>query len=452
MMERTIVAPSTPPGVSALAAVRVSGPAVGAVCAQVLGGMRLVPREMQLVTACDPATASSIDTFLAVYFPGPRSYTGEDTLEMFPHGNPLLVRRLVHAVRQVAGVRLAEPGEFTRRAFLNGKLDLVQAEAVGDLLHATAESALHNARQLLGGKLSGEIRNLAESVKQLSVRLELAVDFSEEEASPDLSEWQPRLLQVKSQLLTLRDNFRAQPRNRVPQVVLYGAPNAGKSSLVNALLAEDRVLVSDIPGTTRDYVEVRLLLPGGEVHLVDTAGLAAQAVDALDERSMRKSREVLEGADWALLVLDASAPLPPEAHEWLSTARTRGHGVLWSKCDVNGSLTEELNPLLYGNGLPVSATTGQGLPELISRMDATVFPPRAGGEDCWISSERQLDCIRQALAGIERAMELFAGSTAPVELLAFEMQTVRDALRTITGELSSEDVLQAIFSGFCIGK
>jgi tRNA modification GTPase len=442
----TIVAPATPPGVSALAVVRISGPAVATVCAQVLGGCALRPREMRLVTACEPGSNVPIDTLLAVFFPGPNSYTGEDILELFPHGNPLLVRHLVQAVRQVPGVRLAEPGEFTRRAFLHGKLDLVQAEAVGELLNATAETALQNARQLLRGKLSTQVRQLAETVKQLSVRLELAVDFSEEEASPDLAQWQPRLQEIQCQLSTLQASFRAQPRNHVPQVVLYGAPNAGKSSLVNALLAEDRVLVSAVPGTTRDYVEVRLLLPGGEVHLVDTAGLAEQAQDELDERSMRKSRAVLENADWAVLVLDASNVLPPEASAWLAQAQEKGHGIVLSKCDLPNVVDN------MPNALRLSTASGMGLDDLVKRMDQTIFPPKASAEECWLSSERQLDCIHAALCGTERALELFSQDWVPVELLAFEMQTVRDALRSITGELSSEDVLQAIFSGFCIGK
>jgi len=449
VVARTIVAPATPPGVSALAVLRVSGPAVRDVCAQVLGGASLHPRKMKLVPAQDPSSGSVIDTLLAVYFPGPGSYTGEDTLEFFPHGNPLLVRRLLHALLKVPGVRLAEPGEFTRRAFLNGKLDLVQAEAVGEMLNATAESALENARKLLGGKLSEQVRNLAESVKQLSVRLELAVDFAEEEASPDLEEWRPRLIAVQEQLHSLATGFKAGPRSHVPQVVFYGAPNAGKSSLVNALLAEDRLLVSDIPGTTRDYVEVRLMLPSGEVRLVDTAGLAGKAVDVLDERSMVKSRAVLENADWAVLVLDSTAEPPPELTEWLESARNKGHAVVLSKCDLAGARTVIPE---CPDALTVSSASGLGQAELLRRMDAAVFPPRTGSEEFWLGSERQLECICRAEEGVARALALFQQGSAPVELIAFEMQTVRDALRSITGELSSEDVLQAIFSGFCIGK
>ena len=443
---QTIVAPSTPPGVSALAVVRVSGPQSSQVCAQILGKTHLPPREMVLVTARDPQTFQSIDTFLAVFFPGPHSYTGEDTLELFPHGNPSLVRRLVQAIRQVLGVRLAEPGEFTRRAFLNGKLDLVQAEAVGDLLHATAENALQNAQQLLQGKLSGQIRELAQAVKDLSIRLELDVDFAEEEGIPDFSEWLPRMQDVDQRLRRLHQSFKAQPKQRVPQVVLYGAPNAGKSSLVNALLAEDRLLVSDIPGTTRDYVEVRLLLPSGEVHLVDTAGLAHQAMDHLDERSMQKSREVLAQADYAILVLDSSCDLPPEADQWIQAAQKKGHGIVWSKCDLPQHKVQD------SWGGRVSATTGEGLSLLLEQMDQAVFPPREGSDAFWLSSERQLACLERALEGSERALNLLAMPFPPVELLAFEAQTIRDALRSIIGELSSEDVLQAIFSGFCIGK
>lgn len=408
---------------------------------------------MELCQAVNPRDGSAIDHLLAVFFPGPHSYTGEDSLELFPHGNPLLLRRLVQAIRSLDGVRLAEPGEFTRRAFLNGKLDLLQAEAVGELLHATAENALHNARRQLEGALSRQIKALAQSVRDLSVRLELSVDFAEEEHTPDLSEWLPRLHSIAAQLHTLRDSFRSRPAHHVPRVVFYGAPNAGKSSLVNALLAEDRLLVSDIPGTTRDYVEAHLLLPSGEVRLVDTAGLAAQAVDQLDALSMQKSLQVRDQADWAVLVLDRSSSLPPEAAHWIHEAKTQGHGILFSKSDLSPhSSTLSTMAALECQPTEISAGSGQSIEALKTLMDHHVFGKIPPDAETWLASERQLECVQLALQGIDRALGHFQGNFAPVELLAFEMQTVRDALASLIGEISSEDVLQAIFAGFCIGK
>jgi len=243
---------------------------------------------------------------------------------------------------------------------------------------------------------------------------------------------------------------------------LYGAPNAGKSSLANALLGEDRILVSDIPGTTRDFVEVRLFLDGGEIRLVDTAGIAAQATDKLDALSMEKSREILEDADLKILV-DAGEEARgarPEAREkgGLTShviARERSDRgnlnpdfVVHSKCDLRDvSIAEGV----CQNALRVSSKTGEGLDELKRMMNETLFKNDGASEDFWITSEREKACLEDALAGIDRALDLIRTNPA-VELLAFEMQLVRRALQSIVGEISSEDILQSIFAGFCIGK
>lgn len=316
MDSRTIVAPMTPAGVSAVAAVRVSGPEVRDVVRALFGDAALAtikPREVRLGTARYPrpadagegeclTAAPAIDSLVYVFFEGPNSYTGEDVLELYPHGNPLIVRELIRAIREVGGVRLAEPGEFTRRAFLNGKMDLAQAESVADVIHSANLSELRNAHRLLGGALSKRVVSLAEQVKDISARLELDVDFAEEEADPDYAAWGDKIAAIRSNVVAMLKSFKGAAVRRLPLVVLYGAPNAGKSSLANALLGEDRILVSDIPGTTRDFVEVRLFLDGGEIRLVDTAGIAAQATDKLDALSMEKSREILEEADLKILV------------------------------------------------------------------------------------------------------------------------------------------------------
>ena len=278
MDQRTIVAPMTPAGVSAVAAIRVSGPQVRDVVLALFGERavaRLESHKARLGTARDPKTGETVDSLLYLFFEGPNSYTGEDTLELYPHGNPLIVRELILAIRKVQGVRLAEPGEFTRRAFLNGKMDLVQAESVADVIHSANRAELKNAHRLLSGTLSKKIQELNEQVKDMSARLELDVDFAEEEADPDYDSWRKRIVAIGEKISEILQSFRGKENlSRLPLVVLYGAPNAGKSSLVNALLGEDRILVSSVPGTTRDFVEVRLFLPGGEIRLVDTAGTA----------------------------------------------------------------------------------------------------------------------------------------------------------------------------------
>ena len=477
MDSRTIVAPMTPAGVSAVAAVRVSGPEVRDVVRALFGDAALAtikPREVRLGTARYPrpadagegeclTAAPAIDSLVYVFFEGPNSYTGEDVLELYPHGNPLIVRELIRAIREVSGVRLAEPGEFTRRAFLNGKMDLAQAESVADVIHSANLSELRNAHRLLGGALSKRIVSLAEQVKDISARLELDVDFAEEEADPDYAAWGDKIAAIRSNVVAMLKSFKGAAVRRLPLVVLYGAPNAGKSSLANALLGEDRILVSDIPGTTRDFVEVRLFLDGGEIRLVDTAGIAAQATDKLDALSMEKSREILEEADLKILVdagedeVRGSMPVAREKGEPASRVIARERSdrgnlnpdfIVHSKSDLRDASTAEG---ACQNSLRVSSKTGEGLDELKRMMNETLFKNDEASEDFWITSEREKACLEDALAGIDRALDLIRTNPA-VELLAFEMQLVRRALQSIVGEISSEDILQSIFAGFCIGK
>ncbi len=450
----------TPAGVSAVAAVRVSGPEVRDVVRALFGDAALAtikPREVRLGTARYPrpadagegeclTAAPAIDSLVYVFFEGPNSYTGEDVLELYPHGNPLIVRELIRAIREVGGVRLAEPGEFTRRAFLNGKMDLAQAESVADVIHSANLSELRNAHRLLGGALSKRVVSLAEQVKDISARLELDVDFAEEEADPDYAAWGDKIAAIRSNVVAMLKSFKGAAVRRLPLVVLYGAPNAGKSSLANALLGEDRILVSDIPGTTRDFVEVRLFLDGGEIRLVDTAGIAAQATDKLDALSMEKSREILEEADLKILVdagEDEVRGTMPEVRE-----NVRPDFIVHSKSDLRDASTAEG---ACQNSLRVSSKTGEGLDELKRMMNETLFKNDEATEDFWITSEREKACLEDALAGIDRALDLIRTNPA-VELLAFEMQLVRRALQSIVGEISSEDILQSIFAGFCIGK
>lgn len=438
MDSQTIVAPMTPAGVSAVAALRVSGSQVRLVVERLFGtkaAKGLKPRMANLGMARDPKSGKVLDSLLFIYFESPNSYTGEDVLELYPHGNPLIVRDLLQAIRRIEGVRLAEPGEYTRRAFLNGKMDLTQAESVADVIHSANRAELENAHRLLGGALSKKIATLTAQVKDISARLELDVDFAEEEADPDFAGWEARFVSIRESIQQILNSFRGKANlSRLPLAVLYGAPNAGKSSLVNALLGEDRVLVSNVPGTTRDFVEVRLFLEGGEIRLVDTAGIAEHATDELDALSMKKSREILEEADLKILVLDGTDSTEPVVQPDF---------IVHSKCDVRESLPE--------TGLRISSKTGAGLAELKSVMNSALFKKRENEEDLWITSEREKACLEDAYAGVNRVLDLLHRNPA-VELLAFEMQLVRRALQSITGEISSEDILQSIFAGFCIGK
>ena len=449
MDSQTIVAPMTPTGVSAVAALRVSGSRVRQVVESLFGvkaAKTLVPRMANLGTARDPESGKLLDSLLYIYFESPNSYTGEEVLELYPHGNPLIVRDLLQAIRSIEGVRLAEPGEYTRRAFLNGKMDLTQAESVADVIHSANRAELENAHRLLGGALSKKIAALTAQVKDISARLELDVDFAEEEADPDFAGWEARFVSIRESIQQILSSFRGKAAlSRLPLAVLYGAPNAGKSSLVNALLGEDRVLVSNVPGTTRDFVEVRLFLDGGEIRLVDTAGIAEHATDELDALSMKKSREILEEADLKILVMDGSNVIARN----VSDEAIQPDFVVVSKSDLTSCHPEHAKRV--EGSLCISSKTGAGLAELKSVMNAALFKKRENEEDLWITSEREKTCLEEALAGVDRVLHLLQTNPA-VELLAFEMQLVRRALQSITGEISSEDILQSIFAGFCIGK
>ncbi len=457
MDSQTIVAPMTPAGVSAVAAIRVSGSKVREVVRLLFGESafkNLKPREAKLATARDyrtmvgddRKTAQVIDSLLYIFFEGPNSYTGEDVLELYPHGNPIIVRELIQVIKSVDGVRLAEPGEYTRRAFLNGRMDLVQAESVADVIHSANRDELRNAHRLLGGALSKKVKTLTEQVMDISARLELDVDFSEEEADPDYATWGVKISAIRESVESILKSFKGKAAvSRLPLAVLYGAPNAGKSSLVNALLGEDRILVSNIPGTTRDFVEVRLFLDGGEIRLVDTAGIADKATDALDALSMEKSKEILAEADMKILVLDGS----DEGGASCYSENIKPDFVVISKSDLGAS--RQVGASCQGGNLHISSKTGEGLADLKRAMNAALFKKTENSEDLWITSEREKTCLEEALAGIDRALNLIRTNPA-VELLAFEMQLVRRSLQSITGEISSEDVLQQIFAGFCIGK
>lgn len=513
MDSQTIVAPMTPAGVSAVAAIRVSGSKVREVVRLLFGESaieNLKPREAKLATARDyrtmvgddRKTAQVIDSLLYIFFEGPNSYTGEDVLELYPHGNPIIVRELIQVIKSVECVRLAEPGEYTRRAFLNGRMDLVQAESVADVIHSANRDELKNAHRLLGGALSKKVKTLTEQVMDISARLELDVDFSEEEADPDYATWGVKISAIRESVESILRSFKGKAAvSRLPLAVLYGAPNAGKSSLVNALLGEDRILVSNIPGTTRDFVEVRLFLDGGEIRLVDTAGIADKATDALDALSMEKSKEILAEADMKILVVDgaddkceerASQPClhgydraqhlvlersestktKDESCDRICAGMTNEEHVIArndsdeaiqpdfvviSKSDLGASRPggasrhPECNEGSSESSLRISSKTGEGLAELKRAMNAALFKKTENSEDLWITSEREKTCLEEALAGIDRALSLIRTNPA-VELLAFEMQLVRRSLQSITGEISSEDVLQKIFAGFCIGK
>ncbi len=458
----TIVALSTPPGTSGLAVVRLSGPGCRAVAGACLGRPDPQPRhvyygafriagvmagpEAETATIAEPAPSEILDRLNYVFFPGPASSTGEDVLELYPHGNPLILEGLLRALLAQPGLRLAGPGEFTRRSFENGKIDLLQAEAVGQLIHAETRQALRNAQRMAAGELSAPLKELRDALVDLSVRLELEVDFSEEEADPDYASWLPRLEVIRSALDRLSAGFaRGRELGRAPRVAILGAPNAGKSSLINALVESDRLLVSEIPGTTRDWVEVTLVLPSGRIHLIDTAGLG-RPVDGLDALAMERTRRQWAEADLRVWVEDGTAPESGVTVPDAGIQGLQGDIALRirSKSDLPG-----FRPAV--GSLSVSSPGRSGLDALRARLEALAFADTGGGEDILLTTERQFQAIGSARERVAAALEGMRRKPA-IEILAFEIREAAGHLQELLGEISTDEILGRIFAGFCIGK
>ncbi len=435
----TIAAPATPRGVSALAAVRVSGPRCGEVLRALFGNREFPPRVATLARWKD-ADGKTVDEMVAIRFEGPRSFTGEDSVELYPHGNPLIVSRLLRAIAALDGCRIAEPGEFTRRAFENGKIDLAQAEAVAAAIHARTDAALKLARRVAEGKLSREIESLVDGVVGMGALAELEMDFAEEEAEPDMGSWPSRIAALRETVAKLLLGWeKARRAARIPRVALRGAPNAGKSSLVNALLGEERLLVSERPGTTRDWVETTLLLPEGEIALCDTAGLG-DAVDELDAKSQERTKALLEEADLVVEVEDGTVPPSPAAPDGPGRIRVR------TRLDLPGFVPAE-------GTLSVSSVTGAGLDELRARLRAAAFARAEDEDEALVATERQADALRRADRLLAEAADFAAsGERTSPEMAADALRRAREELQTVTGKIAPDDLLNRIFSGFCIGK
>jgi len=443
----TIAAIATPPGRGGIGIVRLSGPATRRIAETMLGKLP-PPRHAAFANFMDAADRS-IDQGLALFFPAPHSFTGEDVLELHGHGGAVVLDMVLSRALEL-GARLAHPGEFSERAFLNGKMDLAQAEAVADLIEAGSESAARSALRSLEGDFSKRVQALVEGLTRLRMYVEAAIDFPEEEIDfladervileLDMLERDIRQLQESArQGCLLHDGM---------TVVLAGPPNAGKSSLLNALAQSETAIVSPIPGTTRDVLRERIHIDGMPLHIVDTAGLR-DARDEIESEGIRRAHEQMQRADRVLVVLDDTAGgglyeqvlkhLPPHL------ARTLIH----NKIDLTHRAAGILNTA-GGVEIALSARTGAGLDALREHLKACMgFQP--AGEGMFMARRRHLDAIRRAqdclIQGKARLKESRAG-----ELLAEELRLAQQALGEITGEFTTEDLLGRIFSSFCLGK
>jgi tRNA modification GTPase len=426
----TIAAIATPAGRGGIGVVRVSGPAVPRVARTILGRLP----EPRVATF---AAFADLDEGIALYFPAPHSYTGEPVLELQGHGGPVVMQALLGACLD-AGARLAEPGEFTRRAFLEGKLDLAQAEAVADLIDAATREAARSALRSLAGEFSSAIEELVAQLIELRALVEAMLDFPEEEVDAlHARDAAARLTHTREALAEVLAKSRQGSLLRSGlHAVLAGRPNVGKSSLLNRLAGEERAIVTPEPGTTRDALREPVQIEGVPLVLIDTAGLR-RATDAIEQLGMERTRRELQRADVILVVREAggSAELPKD----LPAATTR--------IDVYNKIDLAPDFAVPAGGVGVSAKTGAGLDRLRQAILAAVGWGETG-ESVFLARERHLRALENAGAHLAAA----AGELSRWELFAEELRLAQAALGTITGEVRADDLLGEIFSRFCIGK
>lgn len=444
----TIVAAATAPGRGGIGIVRLSGPQAQNIAAAVLG--TLPPARRAVFAAFRDAGQQTLDAGLALFFPGPHSYTGEDVVEFHGHGGPVILESLIARLVEL-GARRARAGEFTQRAFLNDKLDLAQAEAVADLIDAGSREAARAAMRSLQGEFSTMIQVLTGAVIELRTHVEAAIDFPEEEVDflADKA--------LAARLAAVRQHFEAVTRSAGQgrllrdgmTVVLAGAPNAGKSSLLNRLAGYDAAIVTALPGTTRDVLRERIHVDGMPLHILDTAGLRA-ALDPVEEEGIRRAQAEMARADRVLFVIDGAHDPSAEAYRELAATLPAAVPVtlLYNKSDVTDAST-----VSAPSGVPridVSALTGQGLDTLRSHLKSCMgYHTLESGSVS--ARQRHLEALARARASVEAAAGILQETRAG-ELVAQELRVAQRALDEIGGEFTNEDLLGRIFSSFCIGK
>ncbi len=443
--------------------VRVSGRGLGGLV-QALCGRALQPRHATYLPMRD-AAGEPLDHGLAIHFPAPHSYTGEDVLELQVHGGQVVLQLLLARCLELAaqadpvsgrpclpGLRLAQPGEFTERAFLNDKIDLAQAEAIADLIDASTEAAARSASRSLDGAFSREIGVLREALIQLRMLVEATLDFPEEEIDfLQKADAQGQLERLQQQLAAVLQHARQGSLLREGiKVVIAGQPNAGKSSLLNALAGAELAIVTPIPGTTRDKVQQTIQIEGVPLHVIDTAGLR-ESSDEVERLGIARAWAEIEGADVVLFLHDLTRRQQADYQAAdAEIARTLAQRVparvpvleLWNKADAAPAPDD---------GLSLSAKTGAGLADLRQRLLQTVGW-QAAPEGIYIARERHVQALRRVQAHLQTATRHLAAQAQALDLLAEELRLAQGALNEITGEFTSDDLLGVIFSRFCIGK
>ncbi len=460
----TIAAIATPPGRGGVGIIRVSGPEAHAAGLDIFRPSRtgfsdFTPYMLHYGHLHGP-DGNLLDEAMAVFMPGPGSFTGEDVLELHCHGSPTVLRLILDTLYG-RGVRPAGPGEFTYRAFMNGRMDLSRAEAVAELIDAPTRHAAMAAADRLDGVLGRQVADMRESLFELRAHLCLAVDFPEDDVDClPLDDFTARVESVSRKIQALVNAFaRTRLQREGAVVVLAGQVNAGKSSLLNALIGRDRAIVTNVPGTTRDFIEEQADLAGMAVRLVDTAGLR-RADDAVEAEGIRRSLNMLADADLILLVVDGSAPLAPEDVELYHAHDPARMLVVYNKTDIapqdgkgpdiSAFGTDRASPPI--RSVAISAKTGQGLDQLEKEVVAMLSVDDGALTDTTvIPNARQSQVLERALdelCGLSRDI----ADRLPYDILGVRLETATTILGEITGEIAPQEILDRIFSQFCIGK
>ncbi len=451
MFEDTICAPATAPVNSSLSIIRISGPDSYRAAYSLFSGREKISHR-NAVYGSIMSGDEVIDDVILTYYKSPSSFTGEDMVEISCHGNPIIVSRIMKLFFS-QGVRVAQPGEFSKRAFLNGKMDLTEAEAINSLINARSDWEIKTSLEQMHGSMARVVNDIRDDVILLKADLEAGIDFTDQDI--EFVSYERGIEIAEGVKLKLKDFLgRCAAGERVSRgvdVILAGRPNVGKSSLLNLILNEERAIVSDIPGTTRDLIRETVQIGGVRINLTDTAGIASTD-DHIERIGIERTRKKIADASIVLAVIDGVAGLTDEDREILSSFKEKKIIYVLNKIDlINREKAESLSRDTGFDFIPVSAKFGSGFRELEKAISGVINTEFVDYNNSFLADARITGILADSINIIERVIELFGRKELP-EIIAFDLNDLSDRLSEITGEISPDDVLGSIFSRFCIGK
>ena len=462
MTDTTIAAISTAYGEAGIGIVRMSGPDSLDVLKKVfisnaLNDKEIKPRHMYYGKVADPANGQIVDECLAVYMPGPYSYTGEDVAEIQCHGSVISYKRILSLLLENGAV-LAEPGEFTKRAFLNGRMDLAQAEAVIDIIKAKSSRSFETAVDQLSGNLSQRVRSVRALLLDTLVELSVNMDYPDEDIEEiTYGKLKNSLSDIKEKLEELSSSSKEGRIIREGLLVsIVGKPNVGKSSLMNMLLKENRSIVTDIPGTTRDTIEEQISVRGISMRFVDTAGIR-ESSDVIESIGIERSKDAFNRSDLILFILDPSQQVSAEDRQLLEMLDGRQSIIIINKIDIKSNikdilLSQGIDPGTLENAVYISAKTGEGIEDLEDRIELMVTGGKMRREDdVLVTNIRHADLIDKAISELELSLKMIK-DREPIDIIEINVRSAFDLLGEITGETASGEIIDEVFSRFCLGK